>query len=176
MSEAKPPSRFHQRLIPWLSNPRGLAVDRLLVRATGYSFMGRMYERAGGSKPRPHLLVQTTHWKTGVRKTIVLPYQVVDGRYVVVGSHGGRPTDPIWALNLRAHPEVWVRPKGASWQFCRAHMARDAERDVLWKVVSQGGAYLHYKKTAYPRRIPLFAFDPEPQRARPDEDWIEQPQ
>ena len=182
MSKAKPPSRLHQRLIPWLSNPRGLAVDRWLVRLTGFSFMGRMYERAGGSTPRPHLLVETTHWKTGIRKTIVLPYQVIEDRYVVVGSHGGRPTDPIWALNLRAHPQVWVRPKTSSWvrpkggarQFCQAHRARGAERELLWKVVSEGGAYLHYKKTAHPRVIPLFVLDPEPQRIRPDEDWADE--
>jgi hypothetical protein len=55
------PSRFWRHVIPWISHPAGLAVDRWLVRATGHSLMGRAYLRAGGYPVRPHLLLTTLH-------------------------------------------------------------------------------------------------------------------
>jgi hypothetical protein len=68
------PSRFWRRVIPIVSNPGGLAVDRWLVRATGHSIVGRAYLRAGGYPVRPHLLLETTHWRSGPRRSVVLPY------------------------------------------------------------------------------------------------------
>src|SRR5262245_62423277 len=103
-------SKLYRRLIPVVSNPHGLALDRFLVRATGHSLVGRVYLRAGGYALRPHLLLTTIHWKSGALRTVVLPYSEDGERYLVVGSHGGRPTDPVWARNVRALPAVWVRP------------------------------------------------------------------
>jgi deazaflavin-dependent oxidoreductase (nitroreductase family) len=154
------PSRFYRRLIPWISNPRGLAVDRWLVRATGHSLMGRAYLRAGGFPLRPHLLLTTIHWRTGARRTVVLPYSEDGDRYLVVGSHGGRPTDPIWALNVREHPEVWVRPRDRRWRFARAHVAQAGERERLWRAITAEGAYRYYERVAHPRVIPVVVVAP----------------
>jgi deazaflavin-dependent oxidoreductase (nitroreductase family) len=159
-------------MIPIVSNPRGLAVDRWLVRATGHSLIGRAYLRAGGYPVRPHLLLETAHWRSGVRRSVVLPYGEDGGRFVVVGSHGGRPTDPVWALNLRAHPEVWVRPRDRRWRFARAHVAQGAERERLWAEITREGAYRLYERHAHPRRIPIVVIVPvDPAGApRPRED------
>jgi deazaflavin-dependent oxidoreductase (nitroreductase family) len=167
-----PPSRFYRRLIPWISNPRGLAVDRWLVRATARSLMGHAYHRAGGYPLRPHLLLTTIHWRTGTRRTVVLPYSEDGGRYLVVGSHGGRPTDPIWALNVRAHPEVWVRPRDRRWRFARAHVAQGAERERLWAEITAAGAYHYYQRAAHPRLLPVVVLAPADlaSAARPAED------
>jgi len=166
------PSRFWRRVIPFISHPAGLAVDRLLVRATGHSLMGRAYLRAGGYPVRPHLLLATLHWRTGNRRTVVLPYFEREGRYLVVGSHGGRPTDPIWALDVRAHPTVWVRPADRRWRFARAHVARGEERERLWREITADGSYLYYAKHAQPRVIPIVVIDPVEASAarRPSED------
>ena len=166
------PSRFYRRLIPWISNQRGLAVDRWLVRATGHSLMGRAYLRAGGYALRPHLLLETIHWRTGERRTVVLPYSEDGDRCIVVGSHGGRPTDPIWALNVRAHPEVWVRPRDRRWCFAHAHVAQGEERDRLWRAITAEGAYLYYERAARPRVIPIVVLAPAGPAAarRPSED------
>ena len=166
------PSRFYRRLIPWISNPRGLAVDRWLVRATGHSLVGRVYLRAGGFALRPHLLLETSHWRSGARRTVVLPYSEDGGRYLVVGSHGGRPTDPIWALNLRAQPEVRVRAADRRWRRARAHVAQGAERERLWRAITAEGAYRYYERAAHPRVIPVVVVEPvDPgAAARPGED------
>ncbi len=172
MRAASEPSRFYRRLIPWISNPRGLAVDRWLVRATGRSLMGHAYLRAGGFALRPHLLLETIHWKSGVRRTVVLPYLEDGERFLVVGSHGGRPTDPIWVHNLRAHPEVWVRPRDRRWRFAHAHVAQGEERERLWSAITQEGAYRIYERAAHPRVIPVVVVTPvDPAAAiRPSED------
>jgi len=166
------PSRFWRRLIPIVSNPRGLALDRLLVRATGHSLIGRAYLRAGGYPMRPHLLLETVHWRSGARRTVVLPYHEDGDRLVVVGSHGGRPTDPIWALNLRAHPQLWVRPRDRRWRFARAHVAQEEERARLWHAITAEGAYRYYERLAHPRVIPVVVIAPvDASRAeRPHED------
>ena len=171
------PSHFWRRVIPWISHPTGLAVDRWLVRATGHSLMGRAYLRAGGYPVRPHLLLETQHWRSGTRRTVVLPYFEDEGRYLVVGSHGGRPTDPIWALNVRAHPAVWVRAADRRWRFARAHVARGDERARLWSRITADGSYLHYAKHARPREIPVVVIDPGAARSaeRPAEDRSDGP-
>ncbi len=172
---ARPPSRFWQRMIPVFSHPTGLAIDRALVRVFDVSLMGHMYERAGGMPPRPHLLMKTIHWKTGAIKTIVLPYQESTGpngeeRILVVGSHGGRPTDAIWSLNLRAHPQVWYRV-ARHWHFGRARIAQGAEREAVWQEITAEGAYLYYEKTAHPRIIPAVIIEPLRDSGRPKEDF-----
>src|SRR6185437_9767565 len=47
--------------------------------------------------------------KTGaVRKTPLM--RVKEGNsYVLVGSQGGAPTDPVWVHNLRVNPDVEIR-------------------------------------------------------------------
>jgi deazaflavin-dependent oxidoreductase (nitroreductase family) len=105
----------------------------------------------------------------------VLPYDEDGDRYLVVGSHGGRPTDPIWALNVRAHPEVRVRPADRRWRFARAHVAQGAERERLWRAITVQGAYRYYERAAHPRVIPVVVVEPVDPRAarRPGEDRAE---
>ncbi|MBW2266989.1 MAG: nitroreductase family deazaflavin-dependent oxidoreductase [Deltaproteobacteria bacterium] len=139
--------------------PRWLAWDRLCVRITGWSFVNRAFEEAAGMSSRPALLLTTRHHVNGRERTVVLPYYVDADRFVVVGSHGGRPTDAIWALNLRAHPDVRIRANHR-WRDVRCHEAKGEERDGLWRRITADGAYLHYEKTAAPRIIPLMVFTP----------------
>src|SRR5690242_6939702 len=37
------------------------------------------------------------------------------GRYAMVGSQGGAPTDPAWVANLRVNPEVTVQDGPDPW-------------------------------------------------------------
>lgn len=169
------PSRFWQRMIPVFAHPAGLAVDRVLMRLFNVSLMGRMFMRAGGFPLRPHLLLRTIHWKTGRLRTVVLPYQrdADSGgreRYLVAGSLGGAPRDPVWALNIRAHPQVWFRI-GRCWHFGRARVAAGEERDALWAAFTADGAYRQYQKMAHPRLIPLVILEPVRGPGRPREDF-----
>ena len=101
----------------------------------------------------------TVHWKTGELKTVVLPFHQFGDQYVVQGSLAGRPKDPVWATNVRAHPLSWLKVGGQR-LFCRAHIAQGVERESLWKEISADGSYVGYAKRAYPRIIPLVVHTP----------------
>ena len=75
-----------------------------------------LYESSGGTKGTtlrdtglPVILVTHTGNKTGaIRKTPLM--RVKDGtNYVLVGSRGGAPRNPVWVHNLRAKPQVELR-------------------------------------------------------------------
>src|SRR5207237_4524148 len=75
-----------------------------------------LYESSGGTKGTtlrdtglPVIIVTNTGNKTGgIRKTPLM--RVKDGNnYVLVGSQGGAPKNPVWVNNLRSDPAVEIR-------------------------------------------------------------------
>jgi len=75
-----------------------------------------LYESSGGTEGTtlrdtglPVIIVTHIGNKTGaVRKTPLM--RVKDSNsYVLVGSQGGAPTDPVWVHNLRVNPDVEIR-------------------------------------------------------------------
>jgi|LWDU01.1.fsa_nt_gi deazaflavin-dependent oxidoreductase (nitroreductase family) len=151
--------KLWMRLALAFSNSTGLRIDRALARTTGFSLINQFYSRAGGFTPRPCLLVTTRHHKTGARRTVVLPYRKDGDAWLVVGSHGGRPTDAIWAKNLRANPLVEIRVDRRDVQV-EAIDTSGTERARVWEIVSDDGAYTAYAKSADPRVIPVFRLQP----------------
>ena len=127
-----------------------------------------LYESSGGTKGTtlrdtglPVVIVTNTGNKTGaIRKTPLM--RVKDGpNYVLVGSQGGAPTDPLWVHNLRAHPVVDVRD-GAVVQPMRVReIANESERARLWDLaVAAYPPYADYQlKTT--RKIPVFLAEPD---------------
>ncbi len=152
--------KLWMRVALFVSNPAGLRVDRWLVRATGFSFMNQFYSRAGGFRPRRCLLLRTRHHRTGKARTVVLPYTPDGEGWLVVGSHGGRPADAVWARNLRVNSDCAVRA-GWRWAECVAEEAQHEERQRTWGIVTADGSYLGYEKLAAPRIIPVFVLCPQ---------------
>ena len=108
----------------------------------------------------PVVIVTNTGNKTGaVRKTPLM--RVKDGsNYVLVGSVGGAPKNPVWVYNLRANHSVEVRD-GQDVRSMRVREVEDAgERSRLWALAVQ--AYPPYddyqQKTT--RKIPVFLAEP----------------
>src|SRR5438128_6968090 len=122
-----------------------------------------LYERSGGTDGTtlrdtglPVIIVTHTGNKTGaIRKTQLM--RVKDGaNYVLVGSMGGAPTNPVWVHNLRANPTVEIRDHTVA-QALRVREVNDrAERARLWKLaVAAYPPYEDYQaKTT--RQIPVF--------------------
>src|SRR5438132_13765024 len=127
-----------------------------------------LYEGSGGTKGTtlrdtglPVIIVTNTGNKTGgIRKTPLM--RVKDGaNYVLVGSQGGAPTNPVWVNNLRANPAVEIRDHAAV-QATRVREVKDeAARARLWKLaVAAYPPYEEYQaKTT--RRIPVFSAEPK---------------
>lgn len=126
-----------------------------------------LYERSGGTEGTtlretglPVIIVTNTGNKTGaIRKTPLMT--VADGgSYVLVGSMGGAPKDPVWVHNLRANPLVEIRDRTKVYKMKTREVSDAAERARLWKLsVAAYPPYEEYQqKTA--RQIPLFVAEP----------------
>lgn len=126
-----------------------------------------LYERTNGAEGAtigenalPVIIVYNIGNKTGgLRKTPLM--RVKDGdNYVLIGSKGGTPENPVWVYNLRANPDVEIRDKDVQ-QPMRVHEVTDAdERKRLWSVaVAAYPPYNDYQaKTT--RKIPVFLAEP----------------
>ena len=126
-----------------------------------------LYESSGGTKGTtlrdtglPVILVTHMGNKTGaIRKTPLMRVKDGDG-YVLVGSQGGLPTDPVWVHNLRANPNVELRDETVVGPMRTREVTDAAERERLWKLaVAAYPPYADYQaKTT--RQIPLFVAEP----------------
>ena len=126
-----------------------------------------LYERSGGKEGTtlrdtglPVIIVTHRGNKTGaVRKTPLM--RVQDGvNYVLVGSMGGAPTNPVWVYNLRTNPAVEIRDHTAVRPMRVREVDDEAERARLWKLaVAACPPYEEYQATTT-RRIPVFLAEP----------------
>lgn len=122
-----------------------------------------LYESSGGTKGTtlrdtglPVILFTHTGNKTGaIRKTPLM--RVKDGDdYVLVGSVGGAPDDPVWVHNLRANPNIELRDRTEVWPMRVREVTDPAERTRLWALaVAAYPPYDDYQKKTT-RRIPVF--------------------
>src|SRR2546425_3246713 len=99
-------------------------------------------------------------------RSTLFPYttlfrSVKDGaNYVLVGSLGGMPKNPVWVYNLRANPAVELRDHTAVHAMRVREVTDEAERARLWKLaVAAYPPYEEYQaKTT--RQIPVFLAEP----------------
>jgi F420H(2)-dependent quinone reductase len=121
-----------------------------------------LYESSGGTKGTtlkdtglPVILVTHVGNKTGaIRKTPLMRVKDGDG-YVLVGSQGGLPKDPVWVHNLRANPKIELRDETVVRPMQVREVADKAERDRLWKLaVAAFPPYADYQNKTE-RVIPL---------------------
>lgn len=147
-------------VIRFAASDAGRAVDRWAVRWTGESVMNFMFSRLTHSTYNKPLLLTTIGAKTGQQRSVVLPFFVVDGKIVVVGSRGGMPTDPYWARNMRANPRIWIRID-RKLREGTAYVAGGAERQQLWDAITaREKVYIEYQRIAQPRELPFFVLTP----------------
>lgn len=118
--------------------------------------------------PVPTLLLTTTGRKTGKERHAPLLYLQQGEAYVVIGSKGGNPDDPIWYRNLQSNPQCDIRV-GAHRTRARARVLDGQEREVVWtEIVRQYPVYVKYQART-DRQIPVIVLEPirsEPDRRR----------
>ena len=97
-----------------------------------------LYESSGGAEGTtlretglPVIIVTNRGNKTGaIRKTPLM--RVKDGdNYVLVGSRGGAPTNPVWVYNLRADSSVEIRDEAEVHSMQVREVENDDERARL---------------------------------------------
>ena len=127
-----------------------------------------LYEKSGGTEGTtlrdtglPVIVVTHRGNKTGaIRKTPLM--RVKDGSsYVLVGSVGGAPQNPVWVNNLRATSDIELRDHTVVQRMRVREVTDDKERARLWKLaVAAFPPYEEYQaKTT--RKIPVFVAEPK---------------
>lgn len=126
-----------------------------------------LYERTNGAEGTtlrdtgmPVIIVTNQGNKTGaVRKTPLM--RVKDGdNYVLVGSMGGAPKNPVWVYNLRADGNVQIRDKAEVTDMSVSEVFDDAERARLWALAVEAyPPYEEYQERTS-RKIPVFIARP----------------
>ncbi len=104
-------------------------------------------------------ILTTTGRKSGELRDSPLLYLQEGQRIVLVASQGGRDTDPMWYLNLRANPKVSFQTKHQTLTLT-ARDATDAERDEYWpKLDAMYADFVNYRSYTE-RKIPIVICDP----------------
>ena len=122
-----------------------------------------LYESSGGTEGTtlldtgmPVILVIHKGNKTGGIRKIPLMRVEVEGDYVLIGSMGGQPKNPVWVYNIRAHPDIQIRDKTEVFDKHVREVTDETEREKLWAAaVAAYPPYEEYQaKTT--RKIPVF--------------------
>ncbi len=125
------------------------------------------YEGSGGTRGTtlldtgmPCIIVTHTGNQTGAIRKIPLMRVKVDDSYVLVGSMGGQPKNPVWVYNLRANPDVEIRDETVVTAMRAREVPDEEERTRLWQLsVDAYPPYEDYQaKTT--RKIPVFLAEP----------------
>ena len=126
-----------------------------------------LYEGSGGADGTtlretglPVIVVTNRGNKTGaIRKTPLM--RVKDGdNYVLVGSKGGAPKNPVWVYNLRADAGVEIRDETEVYSMTAREVEDDDERARLWDIaVAAFAPYEEYQNKTM-RKIPVFLAEP----------------
>jgi len=126
-----------------------------------------LYEGSGGMEGTtlrdtgmPCIIVTHVGTKTGGIRKIPLMRVAVDKSYVLIGSYGGRPKNPVWVYNLRANPDVEIRDKTEVFKMRVREVTDDPERQRLWYASAKAyPPYTEYQEKTS-RQIPVFIAEP----------------
>ena len=126
-----------------------------------------LYESSGGAEGTtlretglPVIIVTNRGNKTGaIRKTPLM--RVKDGdNYVLVGSKGGAPENPVWVYNLRADSSVEIRDEAEVHSMQVREVEDGDERARLWDVAVAAFAPYEEYQNKTTRKIPVFLAEP----------------
>ena len=126
-----------------------------------------VYEGTNGEKGStlmdsglPCIIVTHVGNKTGGIRKIPLMRVKVDNSYVLIGSMGGQPKNPVWVYNLRANPDVQIRDKHEVTEMKVREVSDESERQSLWEASVE--AYPPYEEyqAKTDRIIPVFIAEP----------------
>lgn len=126
-----------------------------------------LYESSGGTQGTtlrdtglPCIIVTHKGNKTGGIRKIPLMRVKVGDSYVLVGSYGGRPKDPVWVYNLRAHPDVEIRDKTEVYKMRVREVEDEDERKRLWAAAAEAFPPYNDYQAKTSRKIPVFVAEP----------------
>lgn len=126
-----------------------------------------LYESSGGTQGTtlldtgmPCIIVTHEGNKTGGIRKIPLMRVKAGDSYVLVGSMGGQPKNPVWVYNLRANPDVEIRDKTEVFKMRVREVTDAGERERLWKISAETFPPYNDYQAKTSRIIPVFLAEP----------------
>ena len=125
-----------------------------------------LYERTGGAEPSAMVGDDwIVLWTLGaqsakVRKTPLVRVADGEGRYAVIGSMGGAPTNPQWVHNLRATPAARLQD-GTKVRDFAVREVDGEERTRWWDRARAVWPDYDAYQAATERVIPVFVLEPQ---------------
>ena len=121
------------------------------------------YEKSAGQEANtlldtgmPIVVVTMVGNKSGKVRKIALMRVEHDGEYVLVGSMGGQPKNPVWVYNLRANPDEVAVQDGAEPFDVTVREVTGDEKKTWWdRAVAVYPPYAEYQERT-DREIPVF--------------------
>jgi deazaflavin-dependent oxidoreductase (nitroreductase family) len=108
----------------------------------------------GNYKNMTLLLLHTTGAKSGQPRLNPVVYTEDNGRYVIIASKGGAPSNPDWYYNLKAYPEVEVEV-GTEQFKARATITEEPERTRLYDQMAAQYPFFEEYRQGTERQIPV---------------------
>ena len=122
-----------------------------------------LYEASGGTKGTtlrdtglPCIIVTHVGNKSGALRKIPVMRVKVENSYVLIGSYGGRPKNPVWVYNLRANPDVEIRDRTEVFKMRIREVTDDKERQNLWDAGAKAFPPYNEYQEKTSRKIPVF--------------------
>ncbi|MBX3068149.1 MAG: nitroreductase family deazaflavin-dependent oxidoreductase [Cryobacterium sp.] len=139
-------------------NPLDTDVAWVAAQINGFDnhAAGQEWPTQGGA---PLLLITTKGAKTGIWRRTALIYGESGGKYLIVASKGGAPSDPGWYANLVANPEVYLQVEDRKFK-ARAKTASDLEKPGYWSLMTKIWPQYDDYKSKTDRKIPLVVLEP----------------
>jgi len=126
-----------------------------------------LYEGSGGTEGStlldtgmPCIIVTHMGNKSGAIRKIPLMRVKVGEAYVLVGSMGGQPKNPVWVYNLRANPEVEIRDQTVVYKMRVREVTDEVERADLWAASAEAFPPYNEYQAKTERKIPVFVAEP----------------
>ena len=112
--------------------------------------------KVSGFEGLPLILLQTKGARSGNRFDVPLIPVLEDTRIFLFGTNAGSPKQPIWALNVLAHPRIVVEYDGRVFDAIIERLS-SVDADVRLAQRAQGSEQLQqYLANAAPRVVPVF--------------------
>lgn len=108
----------------------------------------------------PCILVTHMGNKSGAIRKIPLMRVKVDDNYVLIGSMGGQPKNPVWVYNLRANPDVEIRDATEVYSMRVREVSDETEREALWALSAEAFPPYNDYRAKTDRKIPVFLAEP----------------
>jgi deazaflavin-dependent oxidoreductase (nitroreductase family) len=108
----------------------------------------------------PIIMLTTTGARSGKPHTLPVLALPEDDHLVVIASNMGKPANPGWYYNLRAHPSVMITWRGSTVRMRARELIGEERQRYVDRGLQAYPWWAPYHRRAAPRLIPVVMLEP----------------